>query len=81
MVNGAVPETTALLGKVSLPKTSHSMYTDLYTYICETLSSHLVVEQKLDHIFYTGNGNVGRIVMATASKNLTPVTLELGGKS
>lgn len=55
------------------------MYTDFYTYICETLSSHL--EQKLDHIFYTGNGNVGRIVMAAASKNLTPVTLELGGKS
>lgn len=34
-----------------------------------------------DHIFYTGNGTVGRIVMAAASKHLTPVTLELGGKS
>jgi len=34
------------------------------------------------HIFYTGNGTVGRIVMAAAAtKNLTPVTLELGGKS
>ena len=34
-----------------------------------------------DHIFYTGNSVVGRIVMAAAAKNLTPVTLELGGKS
>lgn len=34
-----------------------------------------------DHIMYTGNGQVGRIVMAAAAKNLTPVTLELGGKS
>ncbi|KAG0173659.1 Aldehyde dehydrogenase [Apophysomyces sp. BC1034] len=41
----------------------------------------VVLEQKFDHIFYTGNGVVGRIVMAAASKHLTPVTLELGGKS
>lgn len=40
-----------------------------------------LLEQRFDHIFYTGNGTVGRIVMATAAKHLTPVTLELGGKS
>lgn len=40
-----------------------------------------LLEQYFDHIFYTGNGKVGRIVMAAAAKNLTPVTLELGGKS
>ncbi|MCZ6860502.1 MAG: aldehyde dehydrogenase family protein [Alphaproteobacteria bacterium] len=34
-----------------------------------------------DKIFYTGGGRVGRIVMAAAAKHLTPVTLELGGKS
>ncbi|KAJ4819048.1 Aldehyde dehydrogenase [Rhynchospora pubera] len=51
VVEGGVPETTALL------------------------------EQKWDKIFYTGNGKVGRIVMAAAAKNLTPVSLELGGKS
>ncbi len=51
VVEGAVPETTALL------------------------------ELPFDHILYTGNGTVGRIVMAAAAKNLTPVTLELGGKS
>src|SRR5210317_312461 len=51
VVEGAVPETTALL------------------------------ELPWDHILYTGGGNVGRIVMAAAAKHLTPVTLELGGKS
>ncbi|MFG2598893.1 aldehyde dehydrogenase family protein [Streptomyces sp. NPDC048462] len=51
VVEGAVPETTALLA------------------------------ERFDHIFYTGNGTVGRIVMAAAAKHLTPVTLELGGKS
>jgi aldehyde dehydrogenase (NAD+) len=40
-----------------------------------------LLEQKWDKIFYTGNGTVGRIVMTAAAKNLTPVTLELGGKS
>jgi aldehyde dehydrogenase (NAD+) len=51
VVEGSVPETTALL------------------------------ELPWDHILYTGGGNVGRIVMAAAAKHLTPVTLELGGKS
>lgn len=36
---------------------------------------------RFDHIFYTGNGRVGRIVMRAAAEHLTPVTLELGGKS
>merc|ERR1711977_75455 len=51
VVQGAVPETTALL------------------------------EQQWDHIFYTGSGHVGKIVMKAAAEHLTPVTLELGGKS
>lgn len=51
VIEGGVPETTALLA------------------------------QPFDHIFYTGNGTVGRIVMAAAAAHLTPVTLELGGKS
>ena len=34
-----------------------------------------------DHILFTGSTNVGRLVMQAAAKNLTPVTLELGGKS
>ena len=40
-----------------------------------------LLAEHFDHIFYTGNGSVGRIVMAAAANNLTPVTLELGGKS
>ncbi len=40
-----------------------------------------LLECPFDHIFYTGNGKVGSIVMTAAAKNLTPVTLELGGKS
>lgn len=34
-----------------------------------------------DHLTYTGGGRVGRLVMQAAAKNLTPVTLELGGKN
>lgn len=40
-----------------------------------------LINQKLDYIFFTGSPNVGRVVMNAASKNLTPITLELGGKS
>ncbi|MFE5774528.1 aldehyde dehydrogenase family protein [Brachybacterium sp. NPDC056505] len=40
----------------------------------------MLLEERFDHIVYTGNGSVGRIVMAAAAKHLTPVTLELGGK-
>jgi len=40
-----------------------------------------LLREKWDHIFYTGNGKVGRIVMEAAARHLTPVTLELGGKS
>ncbi|MGC9381431.1 aldehyde dehydrogenase family protein [Streptomyces sp. MH13] len=51
VVEGGIPETTALLA------------------------------ERFDHVFYTGNGTVGRIVMRAAAEHLTPVTLELGGKS
>ncbi|WP_237204341.1 aldehyde dehydrogenase family protein [Rothia endophytica] len=40
-----------------------------------------LLAQPFDHIFYTGNGQVGRIVARAAAENLTPITLELGGKS
>ncbi|QNP68496.1 aldehyde dehydrogenase family protein [Streptomyces roseirectus] len=40
-----------------------------------------LLAEKFDHIFYTGNGAVGRIVLRAAAEHLTPVTLELGGKS
>ena len=40
-----------------------------------------LLEQKFDYIFFTGSQAVGREVLRKASENLTPVTLELGGKS
>ncbi len=40
-----------------------------------------LLELPFDHIFFTGSPTVGKIVMAAAAKNLTSVTLELGGKS
>ena len=36
---------------------------------------------RFDKIFFTGSGRIGRVVMAAAAANLTPVTLELGGKN
>lgn len=43
-------------------------------------NEHLL-EQKFDYIFFTGGVKVGKLVMEKASVHLTPVTLELGGKS
>ena len=40
-----------------------------------------LLELKWDHIFFTGSARVGRIVAAAAAKHLTPISLELGGKS
>ncbi len=40
-----------------------------------------LLAQRFDHIVYTGNAQVARIVMRAAAEHLTPVTLELGGKS
>ena len=40
-----------------------------------------LLAQKFDFIFYTGSPDMGRVVMEAASKDLTPVVLELGGKS
>ena len=40
-----------------------------------------LLEQPFDHIFFTGSTKVGQIVYEAAAKHLTPVTLELGGKS
>jgi aldehyde dehydrogenase (NAD+) len=40
-----------------------------------------LLELPFNHIFFTGSTRVGKVVMAAAAKNLTSVTLELGGKS
>jgi aldehyde dehydrogenase (NAD+) len=43
--------------------------------------SEMLLKKPFDNIFFTGSPSVGKIVMEAASKNLTTVTLELGGKS
>jgi len=40
-----------------------------------------LLQEHFDHIFFTGGERVGRLVMEAAARHLTPVTLELGGKS
>ena len=40
-----------------------------------------LLKQKFDYIFFTGSTAVGKVIMKAAAENLTPVTLELGGKS
>ncbi|MCR4714809.1 MAG: aldehyde dehydrogenase [Treponemataceae bacterium] len=44
-------------------------------------ANQALLQQKFDYIFFTGGVTVGKLVMEAASKNLTPVSLELGGKS
>ncbi len=39
-----------------------------------------VIDAGVDHVFFTGNPRVGRLIMGRAARRLTPVTLELGGK-
>lgn len=44
-------------------------------------TSQALLQEKVDYIFFTGSVPVGKTIMEAAAKNLTPVTLELGGKS
>ena len=44
-------------------------------------TSQSLLAENFNHIFFTGGTKIGKIVMEAAAKNLTPVTLELGGKS
>lgn len=54
-------------------------------YVCAVQGAREInrklLEERFDYIFFTGGKEVGRLVMEKASANLTPVTLELGGKS
>ena len=72
------PATAALLADIVPQYLDASVVTLVNGGVDETT---VLLAEQFDHIFYTGNGTVGRIVMAAAAKHLTPVTLELGGKS
>src|SRR4029453_17055812 len=45
------------------------------------LETEAILDLRFDHIFFTGSADHGRTVLEKAAKHLTPVTLELGGKS
>jgi len=72
------PATSALLARLVPKYLDNQCVRVIEGAVKETTA---LLEERYDHIFYTGNGTVGRIVMAAAAKHLTPVTLELGGKS
>jgi len=70
---------TAQVIETMLNKTFQPEYIRVVNGGAETAQA--LVAAPFDHIFFTGSQQVGRQVMAAAAENLTPVTLELGGKS
>ncbi|XP_057987062.1 aldehyde dehydrogenase family 3 member H1 isoform X1 [Hevea brasiliensis] len=72
------PASSSLLSKLLVKYLDSSAIRVIEGAVAETSA---LLEQKWEKIFYTGNGRVARIVMAAAAKHLTPVVLELGGKS
>ena len=72
------PHTSALIKKMIADNFSDQLVSVVEGGVEETTE---LLQQKFDYIFYTGSSRVGRIIMEQAAKNLTPVTLELGGKS
>lgn len=72
------PATSTLLAKL-IPQYLDSQAVSVVEGAVEETSALLSLP--FNHIMYTGNGQVARIVMTAAAKHLTPVTLELGGKS
>ncbi len=91
LVGSIAAGNTTLLKPSELTETVSSALAELIPqYLdptCTTLveggveETQALLAERFDHIFYTGNGAVARIVMRAAAEHLTPVTLELGGKS
>ena len=74
-------KSSANISKV-IEKMIRENFESQYLYAVDAdISYDEVLSQVYDYIFFTGSARVGRIVMRTASENLTPVSLELGGKS
>jgi aldehyde dehydrogenase (NAD+) len=72
------PETVEILREI-IEEVFDKEHVDVVTGNREAVSE--LIHSDFDYIFFTGSVPVGKIVMEAASKNLTPVTLELGGKS
>ncbi|MCF8358379.1 MAG: aldehyde dehydrogenase [Prolixibacteraceae bacterium] len=73
-----VPEFSALIEEI-INATFDDEYIHVFNGNREV--NQLLLKQRWDYIFFTGSPSLGKIVMKAASENLTPVTLELGGKS
>jgi aldehyde dehydrogenase (NAD+) len=54
---------------------------DAFLVIADDTANDIILAEHWDKIFFTGSAEVGRVILQAAVKNLTPVTLELGGKS
>ena len=76
-VSGQVPETAKVIEMIlnSLPRELVALVKGNHT------TNDFLLDQKFDYIFFTGSPKVGKYVMQKASVNLTPVSLELGGKN
>lgn len=72
------PHTSSLLAEI-IQKTFDPSFITVIEGGVET--SREILSESFDHIFFTGGIEIGKIVMSAAAQNLTPVTLELGGKS
>lgn len=72
------PHTSSLMAKLI-----NENFDSKYLKVIEggVVETTLLLENKFDKIFFTGSPQVGKIIYQAAAKNLTPVTLELGGKS
>uniref|UniRef100_A0A4W6CHX4 Aldehyde dehydrogenase n=1 Tax=Lates calcarifer TaxID=8187 RepID=A0A4W6CHX4_LATCA len=72
-------EYSSLLLRALLPR---YLDKDLYPVVTGGVSeTQELLRLRFDHVFYTGSSTVGKLVMEAAARHLTPVTLELGGKS
>ncbi|KAI5098864.1 fatty aldehyde dehydrogenase isoform X2, partial [Silurus meridionalis] len=97
LVHFPITSETSLQGNAAvvkpseLSKTSASLIKELLPQYLDQEMYHVVtggvpetqelLKQRFDHVFYTGSSTVGKLVMEAAARHLTPVTLELGGKS
>lgn len=72
------PNVAAVIGTI-LGETFDEKYVKVLS--PNSIDNAVVLKERMDFIFFTGSTTVGKIVMEAASKNLTPVVLELGGKS
>lgn len=70
--------TSALISKI-ITENFDEQYLTVYEGEADTTQT--LLKQGFDHCFFTGSTEVGKKIMQTASETLTPVTLELGGKS